>query len=560
MKLTRRSFLGTAAGAVGTSVLAGCTDKLPRYLVPHLIPPDDAIPGLARYYRTVCRECPASCGATARVCEGRAVKMEGNPDYPIGRGALCPRGQAAIESLYTPTRLAGPRAGDGDIGWEEAEKRFAAGLQRALEDKKLVVIATRPETGQLGTLFGSWLKALGQAPGQIVTFDAMDRPWLREGQRRAFGTEAKAVPDLSAAKLILSVGDDFVEEGSPVEHARALADQRAAGGRLVYIGPRLSLTAAAADQWISVVPGTESVFLLGLLRQVLEGVGTGSPLAPAMLENLHLRLAPFDVAAVAAKTRTDPGVLRNLAATLASARPSLCLGPGRAVAGTDAAALAETVQVLNAVLGNVGRTLRFLPGSPTRPSMGLAEFTRRATAGDVGALVLHHADPLGFGPVYAGFARAMERIPFIASFVNEVDNTARKAHLVLADNHFLENWSDVRTRPGLVGIQQPVMEPVLGTRAAADELLAVARLLGKSAGLPTGTFGEALRQNLQPKEIEQGFRLEEVAAEVPELTPGALATFPAAFEFRGPERGLPLVVAPTFRQLDGKVATSALLQ
>ncbi len=81
------------------------------------------------------------------------------------------------------------------------------------------------------------------------------------------------VPDLAAAKLLLSIGDDFVEEGSLVEQARALAELRAAGGRFVYVGPRLSLTAAAADEWLSVEPGTELLLVLGLARRVLELVG-----------------------------------------------------------------------------------------------------------------------------------------------------------------------------------------------------------------------------------------------------------------------------------------------
>ena len=560
MKVTRRGFLGTAVGTLGTGILASCTERLPRYLVPHPIPPDDAIPGIARYYRTVCRECPAGCGATARVREGRAVKLEGNPEDPIGRGALCPRGQAAIEGLYSPERIGAPRSGDREIGWEEAEKLFAAGLQHTLDSKQLVVVVTRPERGQLGALFGTWLGALGQAPAQVVTFDAMDRPWLREGQARAFGAAATALPNLAAATLILSVGDDFVEEGSPVEYARALADQRAAGGRLVYVGPRLSLTAAAADEWVSVQPGTEGVFVLGLLRQVVDRLGAQTGLPPALVEGLHLRLAPYDVTTVASQTGTDAKVLRGLAAQLISRRPSLCLGPGRAVAGTDAASLAEAIQVLNAVLGNVGRTLPFVAAPQARPSMDMVKFTRRALAGEVGAVVLHHADPLGYGPVYAGFADALARIPFVAAFVNEPDSTSRKAHLVLADNHFLENWSDVRVRPGVVGIQQPVMGPVLGTRAAADELLAVARLLGRTTGLPDGSFGELIRQTYQPKEIERGLRLEEVAVVVPELGPGTLATLPAAVELRGPAHGLPLIVAPTFRELDGRTPRSALLQ
>lgn len=52
---TRRGFLGAAVGVLGANVLVSCTDRLPRYLVPAATPSDDAMPGLNRYYRTVCR-------------------------------------------------------------------------------------------------------------------------------------------------------------------------------------------------------------------------------------------------------------------------------------------------------------------------------------------------------------------------------------------------------------------------------------------------------------------------------------------------------------------------
>jgi anaerobic selenocysteine-containing dehydrogenase/Fe-S-cluster-containing dehydrogenase component len=560
MKLTRRNFLGSAAGVLGGGLLAGCRQKLPRYLVPHAVPPDDAVPGIARIYRTVCRECPAACGVSARVCDGRAVKLEGSPDDPIGRGALCPRGQAAIEGLYAPARLGAPREGSREIGWDAAEAALAAGLKRALDAGQKVVVLTRPERGQLGALFGAWLVALGQPASQVVTFAPMDRPWLREGRKRAFDSEATPVDDIGAARLLLSIGDDLVEEGSPVEQARALANQRAAGGRFVYVGPRLSLTAASADRWISVEPGTEMAFVLGLARQVLDLAGSQAALAPGLVEPLRGRLSPYDPAAVAARTGVKAEALVELAASLARERPSLCVGPGRAVAGADAASLAEAVCVLNALLGNVGRTLRFLPGPPAQAAMDLAELAQRAAAGEVGALVVHHADPLGYGPVFGDLARAMARVPFVVAFANELDATARVAHLVLADHHFLESWSDVPSRPGVVAIQQPAMAPVLGTRAAADELLAAARALGKTEGLPGDAFADVVRHAHGEKDIERGGRQEEVPAVPVALASTVLAGLPGSAAQRGAGGDLALVVAPSFRHLDGLPARSALLQ
>jgi len=560
MRLTRRTFLGSAIGVLGVGLLEGCKEKLPRYLVPYSAPPDDLVPGLARNYRTVCRECPAACGATVRVREGRAVKMEGSPDHPVSLGALCPGGQAAIERLYAPTRLGTPLLGGAEVSWEKAEGALVDGLQRTLAAGQRVVVLTRPERGSLGALFGAWLTAMGQPASQVVTFDPMERWWLREGQRRAFGTVATPTYDFAGARLLLSIGDDFVEEGSPVEAARALGDHRAAGGRSIYLGPRLSLTAASADEWLSVEPGTELTFVLGLARQVLDRVGARAALAPATLEALRARLAPYDAATVAARTALSRGTVGELAAALVAASPSLVLGPGRVAAGGDATALAEAVYVLNALLGNVGKTLRFLGGAPRPPAMELAEFTRQAAAGEIGMVILHHADPLGYGSVHAALGKALARVPLVVAFTNELDATARQAQLVLADHHFLESWSDVTPRPGVLGIQQPVMTPVLGTRPAADVLLAAARSLGKTAGLPEATFGEALRQSFTAKEIEHGGRFEAVEPLPVTLLPGALGALPARAPLRGPGMGFPLVVAPTIRHLDGRTPRSALLQ
>lgn len=560
MTTTRRGFLGAAIGAVGAGLAAGCSERLPRFLIPHAIPPDDSVPGIARFYRTVCRECPAGCGVTARVREGRVIKLEGSIDHPVSRGALCPRGQSAIEGLYAPERLGTPRSATAVVGWDQAEHAFAEGVGRALEAHKLVVVLSRPEPGSLGTLFRSWLTALGQAPGQVVTFDAMEQHWLRDGNRRAFGIDTLPSVDLAAAKLLISIGDDFVEDGSVVERARGLAELRAAGGRFVYVGPRMSLTAAAADEWLSTEPGAEIFLVLGLARQLLELSGSKADLAAGTLE---ARLARYDLATVASRTKLPAATIVRLARALVDARPSLCVGPGRAVAGEDAAALAEAVALLNAIAGNVGRTVHFAP-RPDVPwaadSMTLAELARRATAGEIGALVVHHANPHGYGPAFAGLAKAVEGVPFIAAFVNQLDETARHAHLVLPDHHFLESWSDVTPRAGVTGVQQPAMTPVLATRAAADELLGVARALGKTTGLPEGSFAELVRAAFDEHEIERGGRFTAPADEPVTLAATVLASVSAGATLRGPGDGLPLIVAPTLRHLDGLAPRSALLQ
>lgn len=96
--MNRRRFLkvlGVTSG--GTAALSGCGSDQVEKLIPYLVPPEDQIPGVATWYSSTCRECPAGCGVHVRVREGRAVKVEGNPDHPVNRGRLCARGQASLQ-------------------------------------------------------------------------------------------------------------------------------------------------------------------------------------------------------------------------------------------------------------------------------------------------------------------------------------------------------------------------------------------------------------------------------------------------------------------------------
>ena len=93
--------------------------------MPYLVQSEDQIPGVATWYASTCTECAAGCGVHVRTREGRAVKLEGNPEHPVNQGKLCSRGQAALQGLYNPGRIKAPmaRKPDGtfsEITWDDA--------------------------------------------------------------------------------------------------------------------------------------------------------------------------------------------------------------------------------------------------------------------------------------------------------------------------------------------------------------------------------------------------------------------------------------------------------
>src|SRR5688500_14755231 len=118
----RREFLkvlgaSTAAGA------AACSEPTGK-LIPYLVSPDQTVPGVSTYYATLCRECSAGCGVIAETRDGRVIKLEGNPEHPLNRGALCARGQSALQGLYNPDRFRTPMIKSGGAWraatWDEA--------------------------------------------------------------------------------------------------------------------------------------------------------------------------------------------------------------------------------------------------------------------------------------------------------------------------------------------------------------------------------------------------------------------------------------------------------
>src|ERR671928_1800821 len=123
----RREFLKIVGVSAAAAATAGCeSPERTGKLIPYLVSPDETVPGVSTYYATLCRECAAGCGVIAETRDGHVIKLEGNPAHPVNRGALCARGQAALQGLYNPDRYREPmvrRNGKLErISWDDAQK------------------------------------------------------------------------------------------------------------------------------------------------------------------------------------------------------------------------------------------------------------------------------------------------------------------------------------------------------------------------------------------------------------------------------------------------------
>jgi len=503
-EIDRRNFLKLVGVSAGAAAASGCNDPVQK-LIPYVVQPEEITPGLAVIYASTCQECPAGCGLHVRTREGRPVKLEGNPDHPVNRGALCARGQAGIGRTYLPDRYPGPlkRESDGNLApitWEAAHALVAEKVSAAGNRTHVLSGSVGPT---LSGLIDEWITAVG-ADGRTV-YEPFDYTALREASRSVFGVASQPRFDLSQTDFIIDFGSDFFESWiSPVEHGRQFADARrvdheGGGTRLVYVGPRLTLTAGNSDEWLPAKPGTEGVLALGIARAALDAARNSGADVPNA-DQLRGILSGFGANSVSTITEVPAATIRRLGKALLAADQPVALPPGVALTSRQATATAAAVLILNAVVGAIGKTVFVVPeGSAADQVASFGEVTqliKRMKAGSISVLLVHDANPVYSMPGDSGFAEALEKVGFVISTASGPDETSERADLILPDHTPMESWGDHAPRPGVRSLVQPTIRPLQDTRAFGDTLIESAKAMGEAtaAQLPSGSFRTVLEE------------------------------------------------------------------
>ena len=485
--LSRRSFIKLAATAGAAAAIPGC-EPAARNLIPYVVPDENVIPGMPTFYATVCTECPAGCGLVARVREGRVIKLEGNPADPISRGSTCARGQAALQEVYNPDRLAGPQIrgqnGFETASWDDALKTFNGHLGTASKAGKDRVAFISGPLGPTQTKIAQlWLGAYGSS--RLVTYERLADNAARVAAKASFGRDDLPIYHIDQADALISFGADFLSTwGSPVEFHRQYAAFRTPKqrhgqltlARATYVGPLMTMTAAKCDEWVATSPGDEAAVALSVLN-VLVKQGWVSRNSGIDLDALRKLVVDFEPASVAQKTGVSAESIMRMGESFGQSESAVAL------AGTDDPALHNAVAILNAVTGNVGKTVVFAEGGPAPASSpaDVEALVKAMAAGEVDVLVVAGGNPVFSMPVAQKFNDAIGKVGFVAWLGTVPDETAAVAHLRLPTDHSLETWHDTQPRAGVHGLGQPVMVRVFDSRPLGDLLLASAHAGGAKA-------------------------------------------------------------------------------
>ncbi len=569
--MERREFFRVVARTGAAAAVAGCGSAAEK-LLPQVVPNDQIVPGIPTFFATVCRECPAGCGVLAENNNGRVTKLEGNPDHPVNRGALCIRGQAALQGLHHPDRFLGPRWNGRPVSWDDAVKALVDRLSalRAAGRGRAIALVSQLENGSLAALMDAFTRALGARPR--VAFEPFAYEAIRAANRLTFGRDAIPYYAFEDAGAVLSFGADFIETWlSTVEYSRnfarmhSLRDGRA--GTFIHVEPRQSLTAANADMWVRNAPGTEGVLALAILKAMRE-----DNLADRSFADV---VRSVDLEAAARDTGVSVETIKHIGRTFAGAKPGLAIGGGVAMCGPNATQTQVAINLLNAAAGNVGKTVRFGPDSAfakASPYRDIVALTEAMAAGEIEMLmVANGVNPAFTLPGALKVAEAIRKVPFVVSFSNMPDETTGLAHLVLPDTHWLEAWGDYSPRDGVMGLMQPTMSPVRDSRSTGQVLIEVGRaVLGTEEGkgpLPWPSFEAYVRsawervvkaEGWEPALQRGGAWTSVPSVPVARAQTGTVALTPAKLD--GDANGFALLAYPSLRWYDGRGASRSWLQ
>ena len=379
--LNRRGFLQFAAGGVAGLATAGITVGGISELNAAIESEQMSVPGGPETWApSVCGMCPAGCGLRVRKVGKRAVKIQGNPLHPVNHGGLCPKGIAGLQALYHPDRLRAPLRNVGtreapswkEVSWDEALGQVAARMAKIRQagDARTVVLIDRDQRSLSSRLLRRFLTAYG-SPNYLVAPSGLDA--LQTAIYLQQGIARPVAFDLDNARYVLSFGVNLLEGwGAPVSMMRTFGRWRASeGGRrnkLVQIEPRFSVTAARADEWVALRPGTEGALALGIAYVLItEGLYDQTFVAEntfgfqdwqdATGQNhmgfRSLVISEYRLNDVAGMTGVPAETILRLGRELAQNRPALAIGDWQTstLAGNPYAAMA--VHSLNALMGSL---------------------------------------------------------------------------------------------------------------------------------------------------------------------------------------------------------------
>ena len=227
-----------------------------------------------RWVKTTCGYCSVGCGMFIGVKDGRAVAVRGNPDHPVSRGLLCPKGLSEHHTIDASNRARYPLLRVNGtmerVSWSDAFNTMAVrfrDVQARYGAQAVGVIST----GQLVTEEFYALGKLVQLGIGTSNYDGNTTLCMSTavaGYKRSFGSDGPpaAYEDFDVADLVLLIGAN-IADNHPILCRRLQSNP---GKTVIVVDPRVTKTAMLADLHLPIRPRADLALLNALIHIVIE--------------------------------------------------------------------------------------------------------------------------------------------------------------------------------------------------------------------------------------------------------------------------------------------------
>ncbi len=499
--------------------------------------------------RTVFRTCPlceATCGLEIEVVDDRVKRIRGDRQHVMSAGFICPKGSALKQLHEDPDRLRTPLIKEDGVhrpaSWEEAFALIARRFQEVTDlhgRSALAIYVGNPNVHQLDNTLG--IRPLIRALGTKNVFSAstVDQMPKHVSAGYMFGHPLNIpVPDLDRTDYLLMLGANPYESNGSLCTAPDFPGRmeaiRARGGKVVVVDPRRTKTAANADRWIPIRPGTDAAFLLALANVLFADgkVDLGSAATQVSgLEEVRGLVEPFTPEAVAPFTGIDPALIREIASELAAAPSAAVYGRIGTHTVSFGTLSSWAVDLLNVVSGNLdrpggamfpyaahlsahrkgrpfatGRWQSRVRGWPEvlgeLPVSTLADEIETPGEGQIRLLITVAGNPVLTTPDAERLDAALDGLDFMVSVDPYLNETTRRADVVLPPPSALERSHYDLSFTGLSVRDYADYSPPVFEAAGLDEFAILVKLTGIALGMgseadPDQLAGASLMASLQ---------------------------------------------------------------
>ncbi|WP_256358296.1 molybdopterin oxidoreductase family protein [Bacillus sp. sid0103] len=426
-------------------------------------------------YRT-CPLCEATCGLEIHTQEKKVVHIKGDKLDPFSKGYLCPKGYSVKELHSDPDRVLKPMIRNGEkwqeVSWEDAFSEVRKGLRSVIDEygkNAVAVYLGNPSVHNLGSMLyvPNFLRALGSR--SIFSASTLDQIPKQLSSEIMFGSAANLpIPDIDHTNYLLMIGANPLASNGSLMTAPNMRGRLKAlkerGGKLVVIDPVRTVTAKQADEHYFIRPGTDALFLFGLIYTLFEeGLVNLGKLVDYIngldeIKNLSEDFAPE---IVSVKCGIPEDTIRRIARELASSPQAIAygrMGTCTQPFGTMNSWLLDVVNVLTGNLDRPGGVM--FPNPATRrasskrvrllrhnrfqtrvrkipevlgeiPVSCLAEEIETPGQGQIKALVSIAGNPALSAPNSKHLQSALEKVDFMVSIDCYLNETSRYANVLL---------------------------------------------------------------------------------------------------------------------------------